>query len=164
MIQQSANSMGAVLSDRDIKKSIELGYISIAPFEEELLTPNGYDLRIGEISIPEENVHLRNGKIKISSGTRFLIGTLEEVYVDTQHVAQLWLKSKWARRGVMASFGLVDSGFKGILTIGAYATGEVELSVNDKFVQICFINLSSPVEKTYEKRSGNYQNQKNIKI
>ncbi len=153
-----------MLSDRDILLAMKNGEISISPFSEDSLTPNGYDLKVGELMIPDKKIHIKDGKIKIDKGTHFLVGTLEEVSVGNRHVAQLWLKSRWARRGVLASFGLVDAGFRGILTLGAYATREIEISIGDKFVQICFFELKSEVEKPYEKRSGNYQNQKSIKI
>ncbi len=153
-----------MLSDRDILLAMKNSEISISPFFEDSLTPNGYDLKVGELMIPKKEIHIKDGKIKIDKGTHFLVGTLEEVHVGKRHVAQLWLKSKWARRGVLASFGLVDAGFRGILTLGAYATREIEINIGDKFVQICFFELKSEVEKPYEKRSGNYQNQKSIKI
>ncbi len=153
-----------MLSDRDILDSLERGEISIAPFSEDSLTPNGYDLRIGEIMVPSLGIHVMEGEVDIPAGTHFLVGTLEEVYVNERHAAQLWIKSRWARRGVLASFGLVDAGFRGILTLGAFATMPLSLSVSDKFVQISFFKLDSPVLKNYEKRSGNYQNQKSIKI
>ena len=79
-------------------------------------------------------------------------------------MAQIWIKSRWARRGVLASFGLVDAGFEGILTMGAFASEDITMEIGDKFAQISFIPLKSPVEKTYAERSGNYQKQKNIKI
>ncbi len=153
-----------MLSDGDILKAIERGEISIENFKEENLTPNGYDLTVGEIKIPELDVYIKNGKLRIPSLTHFLVGSEEYIKLGEGYVAQLWLKSRWARRGVLASFGLVDAGFEGILTMGSFATREIELKVGDKYAQICFIRLSSPAEKPYALRSGNYQKQKNIKI
>ncbi len=155
---------GAMLSDRDIVEALRTGKIEIKKFSEDCLTPNGYDLRIGEILVPSLGIYITTGKVKIPPLTRFLVGTLEEVHLDERHVAQLWIKSRWARRGVLASFGLVDAGFNGILTIGAFATEEIEISIGDKFAQICFFELKNPAEKDYSNRSGHYQNQKNIKI
>jgi len=153
-----------MLSDADIQRAISDREISIAPFSEDSLTPNGYDLSVGELKIPSMNLDITNGKIEIPEHTRFLVGTLEKVSLGKRHVAELWLKSRWARRGVMATFGLVDAGFSGILTIGAFATEPVTINVGDKFVQICFFELKTEVEQDYSQRSGNYQNQKNIKI
>ncbi len=153
-----------MLSDRDILKAISGNKISIEPFDYGALTPNGYDMRVGEIMIPSLEIKVTKGTVKIPKLTRFLVGTQEYVKLNEEYVAELWLKSKWARRGVIASFGLVDAGFEGILTLGAFATSEIELSVGDKFVQICFFKLGTPAEKPYAVRSGNYQGQKNIKI
>ncbi len=155
---------GAMLSDRDIIEAFKKGEIEIKNFSEDCLTPNGYDLRVGEIMIPSKSIHINSGKLKIAPLTRFLVGTIEEVKLNEKHVAQLWIKSRWARRGVIASFGLVDAGFSGILTIGAFATMEIEISIGDKFAQISFFELKNPAEKDYATRSGHYQNQKNIKI
>ncbi|MCD6276027.1 MAG: dCTP deaminase [Thermoplasmata archaeon] len=153
-----------MLSDRDILKAMEKGEIVIEGFREENLTPNGYDLTIGEIMLPSREIHIKEGKLEIPPLTRFLVGSREYIKMGDEYAAQIWIKSRWARRGVLASFGLVDAGFEGILTMGAFASEKIEMRVGDKFAQLCFFKLSSPVEKTYEKRSGNYQKQKNIKI
>ena len=155
---------GAMLSDGDILKAMKNGEIGIIEFCEDCLTPNGYDLRIGEIMVPSLDLHVHSGSVKIPRLTHFLVGTVEEIHLSSGYVAQLWIKSRWARRGVLTSFGLVDAGFKGIITIGAFATEEIELDVGDKFAQVSFFKLLNPAEKDYESRSGHYQNQKNIKI
>ena len=41
----------AILSDRDIVESLMTGYLGISDYSEKSLTPNGYDLRIAEISV-----------------------------------------------------------------------------------------------------------------
>jgi len=153
-----------MLSDRDILEAMKSKEIEIINFNEENLTPNGYDLTIGEIMIPKLNVHIKSGKIDIPALTRFLVGSKEYIKLNNKYVAQIWIKSRWARRGILASFGLVDAGFEGILTMGAFASEDITMEIGDKFAQICFIPLKSPVEKTYAERSGNYQKQKNIKI
>ena len=153
-----------MLSDGDILNAIKKGYIKIENFQEENLTPNGYDLTIGEIMLPDSGIYVKEGKLEIPSLTRFLVGSKEYIKLNRDYVAQIWIKSRWARRGVMASFGLVDAGFEGILTMGAFASQGITMEIGDKFAQICFFKLDSPAKETYEKRSGNYQKQKNIKI
>ena len=44
-----------ILSDKSIIKLIANKEISIEPFKEANLTPNGYDLTVGEIEIPDED-------------------------------------------------------------------------------------------------------------
>lgn len=153
-----------MLSDRDIATAMKKGEIDIKGFREENMTPNGYDLTIGEIMIPSKNLHIKEGEIKIPSLTRFLVGSKEYIKLDENHAAQIWIKSRWARRGVLASFGVVDAGFEGILTMGAFATEEIVIKIGDKFAQISFFDLKSSAHKTYAERSGNYQKQKSIKI
>ncbi len=152
-----------MLSDRDILKAIEEGKIKIENFDDESLTPNGYDLRIGEIMLPNKN-YIKKGEVKIPKLTHFLIGSLEYIVVGEEYVAQIWLKSRWARRGVLSSFGLVDSGFEGILTMGTFATKDINMKIGDKFAQLSFFELKNKPYKTYGERSGHYQGQKNIKI
>ena len=152
-----------MLSDRDIMRAIGRGEIRINNFNEDSLTPNGYDLRIGEIMIPDQK-YVNEGKINIPALSHFLIGSMEYVVMGDKYAGQIWLKSKWARKGVLASFGLVDSGFEGILTMGAFATNDITMKIGDKFAQIIFFELETKPYKTYPQRSGHYQGQKNIKI
>ena len=153
-----------MLSDRDILDAMEKGEIKIVNFNEENLTPNGYDLTVGEIMVPLIGIDAKEGKVSIPSLTRFLVGSKEYIRIGEKYVAQIWIKSRWARRGVLASFGLVDAGFEGILTMGAFATEDIEIGIGDKFAQLSFLPLKSSAEKTYGERSGNYQKQKSIKI
>ncbi len=146
-----------ILSDRDIKKELTKGNISIEPFNVKNLTPNGYDLTIGEIYV--------DGKLKeeaeISPLKWFAISTLE--YIKLKNVAaQLWLRSSYARKGVIASFGKVDAGFEGNLTIAAFTTKEkLKLKKGDTFCQIVFEYLSSSPLKPY---NGKYKGQRGVKL
>lgn len=153
-----------MLSDRDILEAMKKNEIGIEGFREENLTPNGYDLTVGEIMIPSFDLYLKEGEVTIPPLTRFLIGSKEYIRLGRRYTAQIWIKSKWARQGVLASFGLVDAGFEGILTMSAFTSEEIKISIGEKFAQLCFFELKNPAEKTYEERSGNYQKQKNIKI
>ena len=66
----------------------------------------------------------------------------------------------------MASFGKIDAGFEGTLTLGAYnATDEtIEMPIGERFCQMVFETLTSASEKSYEKRSGHYQGQTGITL
>ncbi len=146
-----------ILSDRDIKKAILAGEIGITPFSENKLTPNGYDLTIDEILIDGE----RKKEAVIPPMKWFAISTLEYIKLKN-HVAQLWLRSSYARKGVMASFGKVDAGFEGNLTISAFNTHkEIHLIAGETFCQIVFEELKSPPLKLY---NGKYKGQRGIKL
>ncbi|MEM2935429.1 MAG: dCTP deaminase [Candidatus Thermoplasmatota archaeon] len=146
-----------ILSDRDIKKYILNGEIEINPFEEGNLTPNGYDLTIGEIYLDGK----RRRKTKIKPFTWFAISTREYIKIKNL-TAQLWIRSTYARKGIFASFGKVDAGFEGCLTISCFNSfQEIEISEGDKFCQIVFEKISSKPEKYY---NGKYKGQRKVKI
>ncbi|MDN5356884.1 MAG: dCTP deaminase [Candidatus Methanomethylophilaceae archaeon] len=155
-----------VLSDIDIAHGLSTGYLGISDFSEKGLTPNGYDLRISEISIrgnPEVKTH---GVAAIPPRTMFYVSTLERVRLPPDLCAQLWLRTTWIRKGIMGAFGKIDAGFEGTLTLGAYnATDDaVELPIGERFCQMIFETLSSNSGKDYSKRSGNYQGQTGVTL
>ncbi|MCD6411201.1 MAG: dCTP deaminase [Thermoplasmata archaeon] len=153
-----------ILSDRDIEEAIREGRIEIENFTEKNLTPNGYDLTIAEIYV--NGKIYREGKIKIPPNTWFAISTKETIRLGSDICAQLWIRSSYARKGILACFGKVDAGFKGTLTIGCFngSNKEVEISVGDTFCQIVFEEMKTGASKTYEQRSGKYQNQKGLTL
>ena len=66
----------------------------------------------------------------------------------------------------MASFGKIDAGFEGTLTLGAFnaTDGQIEIPIKERFCQMVFEALTSCSEKSYSKRSGNYQGQTGITL
>ena len=155
-----------ILSDIDIKSSMEKKDLGIEPFNDKNLTPNGYDLSIGEVYIRKTNQHIKEGIAKIPPLTWFAISTKEFVKMGQEITSQLWIRSSYARKGVMASFGKVDAGFHGTLTISCFNSNDdtLEIPIGDRFCQIVFENLSSKPTELYDKKSGNYQNQRGIKL
>lgn len=155
-----------ILSDKDIEKALNNSDLGIEPFNQKNLTPNGYDLSIAEIYIKKKDQHIKEGKARIPPLSWFAISTKEFVKMGPQITSQLWIRSSYARKGIMASFGKVDAGFHGTLTISCFNSNdeEVELPIGDRFCQIVFEHLSSKPTELYDKKSGNYQNQKGIKL
>ena len=152
-----------ILSDKSIIKLIANKEISIEPFKEANLTPNGYDLTVGEIEIPDEE-KISKGKLGIPPNYRFAISTKEVISCGQNHCAQLWLRTSWARKGIICSFGKIDSGFEGNLTLLGLNSGkdEINIEIGNTFAQLVFETLSTPADELYSDRSGNYQNQKGI--
>ena len=109
-----------ILSDVDIKNYIEKNELGIEPFIEKNLTPNGYDLSIEEVFIRKTDKHIKDGTAQIPPMTWFAISTKEFVKMGPKITSQLWIRSSYARKGVMASFGKVDAGFHGTLTISCF--------------------------------------------
>jgi dCTP deaminase len=156
----------SVLSDIDIKKAMENNQIGIEPFDEKNFTPNGYDLSIDEVYIRKTDKHIKEGIATIPPHTWFAISTKEFVKMGPQITSQLWIRSSYARKGIMASFGKVDAGFHGTLTIGCFNSNDepFEIPIGDRFCQIVFENMSSVPSELYDKKSGNYQNQRGVKL
>jgi len=156
----------SILSDLDIKRFMESNELGIEPFIEKNLTPNGYDLSIDEIYIKKTESHIKEGTAVIPPLTWFAISTKEFVKMGPQITSQLWIRSSYARKGVMASFGKVDAGFHGTLTISCFNSNDepLEIPIGDRFCQIVFENMESIPSELYDKKSGNYQNQRGVKL
>ena len=156
----------SVLSDADITDYMSENILDLDPFNEKNLTPNGYDLSIEEIFIKKTNQHVNEGNAIIPPLSWFAISTKEFVKMSGRITAQLWIRSSYARKGVMASFGKVDAGFHGTLTISCFNANdeEIEIPIGDRFCQIVFEKLESVPSELYEKKSGNYQNQRGITL
>jgi dCTP deaminase len=155
-----------VLSDKDIEFLIKNNDLGIDPFNQNNLTPNGYDLSIDEIYIKRFDQHINEGMAIIPPMTWFVISTKEFIKMGSQISSQLWIRSSYARKGIMASFGKVDAGFHGTLTLSCFNSNyeEIKIPIGDRFCQIVFENLSTKPNELYELKSGNYQNQRGIKL
>jgi dCTP deaminase len=155
-----------ILSDGEILNLMKSGRIVIEGFSSESLTPNGYDLRVSEILLPSSGQIWREGVAVIPSNTLFYLSTIEAVRLPSDISAQLWLRTSWIRKGIMASFGKVDAGFYGTLTFSGFnaSSSAVEIPIGSKFAQIVFEQMNKQAEMKYEERSGHYQGQKGITL
>lgn len=154
----------STLTDAEIRKAIGQGDLEIEPFTEEQLTPNGYDLAIAEVVLPDTGQSFLAGTAVVPPLTRFMVSTRERVRLGPAHAAQLWLRTSWARRGVIASFGRVDAGFDGTLTFGAFNSSAtaLDVTIGDTFAQMVVDTMSGSAEGVYEQRSGHYQHQRGV--
>jgi len=132
-----------IMIDKEIRESD-----MIEPFNEEQLTPNGYDVS------SNKHTYILPKECKV-------IVTNEALKIPNNVVAQIWLKTKWARKGVQATFGMIDAGFHGTLALSLYNGSEelISISKGKTVAQVVFFKLDRPVEKEYVERSGNYQHQ-----
>jgi dCTP deaminase len=154
----------SILSDGDIKDALGRGDMDIEPFSEEALTPNGYDLAIAEVLLPDTGHRFSEGVAMVPPMTRFMVSTRERVRLGPALTAQLWLRTTWARRGVLAAFGKIDAGFDGTLTFAAFNTSmdALEVTIGETFAQLVVEAMSGPAEAVYAQRSGNYQDQRGV--
>jgi dCTP deaminase len=148
----------------DIKRYMDEGKLEIEPFFEKNLTPNGYDLTIEEVLIPAHEEQVKDGTAIIAPMQWFLISTKEYVKFGGEITAQLWIRTTYARKGIMSSFGKIDSGFHGTLTLSALnsSPNEVEIKIGETFAQMVFERMESPPQELYDKRSGTYQGQRGV--
>jgi len=155
-----------ILSDRDILCGMKNGRIEITEYSERGLTPNGYDLRVAEISVNGVTYGKGNDTVKVPPKTMFYVSTIERVRMGDDICGNLWLRTSWIRKGIIAAFGMVDAGFEGTLTLGSYnsSSSEVEIPIGERYCQIVFQTMTSPSEKSYAKRSGNYQGQTGVTL
>jgi dCTP deaminase len=155
-----------ILSDKDIKSYIKEGKLSIEPFSEDNLTPNGYDLTIEEVFIPGVSEHVKDGVAQVASKQTFLVSTKEYVKLSGEITAQLWIRTTYARLGILGSFGKVDAGFEGNLTLSAFnaSANNVDITIKNTFAQMIFERMQSTPEELYEKRSGTYMGQKGVTL
>lgn len=156
----------AILSDNDIEQALQSNELGIDPFVQKNLTPNGYDLSIDEVFIKKTNQHVKEGVAVIPTLTWFAVSTKEFIKMGPQITSQLWIRSSYARKGVMASFGKVDAGFHGTLTISCFNASDtdLEIPVGDRFCQIVFEQVSTVPKALYHERSGTYQNQRGVTL
>jgi len=154
----------SILSDGDIQEALGRGDMDIDPFTEGALTPNGYDLAIAEVLLPDTGHGFLEGVAMVPPMTRFMVSTRERVRLGPSLTAQLWLRTTWARRGVLAAFGKIDAGFDGTLTFAAFNTSmdTLEVTIGETFAQLVVEAMSGPAEAAYAKRSGNYQDQRGV--
>src|SRR5712691_8389006 len=134
------------LSDADILEAVAKGRLRIDNFNATNLTPNGYDVTIAEVFVPATGTKTTRGSATVGPSTRFAVSTVEVFELGPDICADLWIRTTWARRGVVGSFGKVDAGFRGTLTLGAYNASHepLEVPIGDRFAQVVFDSLSSP--------------------
>jgi dCTP deaminase len=156
----------AILSDEDLMQGMMTGTIGISDFSERGLTPNGYDLRIAQISIMGDPKTKEEGIATIPPKTMFYVSTIERIRMPDDLCASLWMRTSWIRKGIIGAFGKIDAGFEGTLTLGGYNASDnpVDIPIWERFCQMVFETLSSASLKNYAKRSGHYQGQSGITL
>jgi dCTP deaminase len=156
----------SILADQDIIDYIKTNKLSIEPFDERALTPNGYDLSIDEIYIEDGEQRHTDGSVPIPSQTWFAVSTREYVRLSGEVTAQLWLRTSHARKGIMSTFGKIEAGFEGTLTFSAFNASKnpVELRIGDTFAQLVLEDMKSVPRKLYSERSGKYQGQRGVTL
>jgi dCTP deaminase len=132
-----------ILSDAEILECLRSGELKIEPFSDKSLSPAGYDLRNGS-------------PIAIDRGKQGLLHTMERLEIGPAICGQIYIRSSFAREGLLGSFAFIDPGFKGQLTLAFTNMGEptVKIAAGERIAQVVFNKMARPSSKPY---SGKYQ-------
>lgn len=144
----------SVLSDATIRKFCKSHQL-IEPFEEWLLQPASYDLRLYDLKSPNP---------WIEPGEFLLASTVETINMFSFLVGRLEGKSSWARKGlIIHTAGFIDPGFKGQVTleITNLSKNRIPIDANIPICQIAFYYLDQKAENPYgsAKLNSHYQGQ-----
>ncbi|MEM0157220.1 MAG: dCTP deaminase [Thermoplasmataceae archaeon] len=152
-----------VYSDQKILELAKGGNLIGENFDVLCVTPNGYDLRIDQVWISGS---LIAGEAVIPGGSHFLVSTMEYIRMPEDAMGQIWIRSSYARKGIFGSFGAVDGGFHGNLTLSFLnASGSsVTVSKGDRIAQLVVHDLSSRPDQAYGERSGNFQGSRGVTV
>ncbi len=174
-----------LLSDRDIRSSLDSGRITLDPWDVEMLQPSSVDIRLDKFFRVFENhryphidpavdqsdltreVSTQGEEPFILHPGEFVLGsTYEVVGLGGDVAARVEGKSSLGRLGLLthATAGFVDPGFTGHVTLelANVATLPIKLYPGMKIGQLCFFNLTSPAEQPYGSSAygSRYQNQR----
>lgn len=154
-----------ILTDADIKAALDAGDIVIAApgeaYDERQIQPASIDLRVGDEGATTKHKRKTNirdaGLIVLEPGDFGVICILEQVKFGPQYVGRIGLRSKYARKGLIATTGpQIDPGFEGSIKVGLanLTPKDVALSHRDDILTLEIHKLDKPVAKPY---SGPYQ-------
>lgn len=120
----------SILVDHEIRQEIADGKLILEPFDDALIQPNSYDVRLSDkfswhepgsevidpydsASVLQGLVHIVDDSIVLQPGQFILGATLEKICLPRDIVGQLTGKSSLARLGVMVhvTAGFIDAGF-----------------------------------------------------
>jgi dCTP deaminase len=174
-----------LLSDRDIRKEIEAGRITLTPWDPEMVQPSSVDVRIDRyyrvfenhryphIDPAEEQPDLTrlvetpgDEPFILHPGEFVLASTYEVVTLPDDVSARLEGKSSIGRLGLLthSTAGFIDAGFSGHVTLelSNVATLPIKLWPGMKIGQLCFFRLTSPAEAPYGSgaQGSRYQGQR----
>ena len=150
-----------ILTDGQIMKACQQRDIVIEPYAEAQVQPATYDLRVGQQGATTSTKKVINikeaGYLLLQPGDFAILMTLEEITLGAQYAARFGLRSKYARKGLIATTGpQIDPGFSGRLVVGMtnLTPTPISLPFKDDFLSVEFHKLEEPAKNPY---TGPYQ-------
>lgn len=174
-----------LLSDRDIRGQVQAGRVVLDPFDEAMVQPSSVDVRLDRyfrlfdnhkypVIDPATDQPDLTRLVEVEGEEAFVLHPGEFVLASTYELvtlpddvsARLEGKSSLGRLGLLthSTAGFIDAGFSGHVTLelSNVATLPIMLWPGMKIGQLCFFQLSSPVEHGYgsERHGSRYQGQR----
>lgn len=174
-----------LLSDRDIRTSLDQGRIQLDPLDRNLIQPASIDVRLDRVfrlfdnhrysvidpAHPQPDLTRRveaadDDPFVLHPGEFVLGATFECVTLGDDIAARLEGKSSLGRLGLLthSTAGFIDPGFSGHVTLelSNTATMPILLYPGMRVGQLCFFALSSPAEHPYGSAAlgSHYQGQR----
>ncbi len=150
-----------ILTDHDIEETCKKQEIVIDPFESNQVQGATYDFRVGKQGATTSSKKIINiekeGYLLLKPGDFAIVVVLEKLRLSPQYVGRFGLRSKYARKGLIATTGpQIDPGYDGRLILGLtnLTPKAVSLPYKDDLVSVEFHRLEKPSTKPY---SGPYQ-------
>lgn len=150
-----------ILNNKQIEEAYRKGDILIDPFDAGQVQAATYDFRVGAQGATTSSKKLvdikSNGFILLQPGDFGVITVMEELRLGPQYVGRFGLRSKYARKGLIATTGpQIDPGYHGKLILGItnLTPRPISLPYKDDFVSVEFHRLEEPSTKPYD---GPYQ-------
>ncbi len=155
-----------ILTDSQIIETYKKGDIMIDPFDEQQVQSASYDLRVGDqgaTTSTKKIVNIKeNGYMSLQPGDFGVLTVLEIIRLGPQYAARFGLRSKYARKGLIATTGpQIDPGYHGRLIIGItnLTPKPVSLPYKDDLLTVEFHRLEQASTRPY---SGPYQNKMSL--
>ncbi len=155
-----------ILTNKQIEESYRKGDILINPFEENQIQAASYDFRVGEKGATTSTKKMVNiketGYLALQPGDFGVVVVFEEMRLSPQYAARFGLRSKYARKGLVATTGpQIDPGYHGRLILGVtnLTPRPISLPYKDDLVSVEFHRLEEPSTKPY---CGPYQDKMDI--
>lgn len=151
----------------------------VKPFEPELVSCNGLDLRLANEFIRLKHTkkvfdtHKKNSPalyfhrekksdLLVNPNEKLLVCTIEQLRMPNNMVGMVGLRSSYSRLGLQMPLGFIDPGFIGQLTLEiSGGSFPVLLHAGDRIFHVMFAMLNRASANTYR---GKYQNQKGVTL
>jgi dCTP deaminase len=159
----------SILTGRQIRELAFSGQFLIDPFDDSLVEPATYDLRLFHKVLASPVGETQLGKVidlreypngfKVLSGQMIAVLSLERINLPLNIVGRFGIRSSLARKGMNAFGGVqLDPGFRGRLMMNLVNVGQGPIPINneDPLFSVEFSRLEENVEQGY---SGPFQDQ-----